>query len=172
MCSLLPVRKVDRIVSLVKPRTILDVGCGIGRTTVYLHRRGFATLGVEASRIAIRRSEIPDLIRQHDLRFPLELKQFFDLVWCFEVAEHIHRKFVNTFVDNLVRHSKVIALSAAPPGQGGEGHFNEQPRRYWEAKFADRGYALHTEWTSAMQQVDEFYSENMMVFAALGSRDL
>jgi SAM-dependent methyltransferase len=169
MCSLLPVRKVDRIVSLVRPRTILDVGCGTGRTTVYLHQRGFETLGVEASGIAIRSSERPDLIRQHDLRFALDLRQFFDLVWCFEVAEHIHPKFVNTFVDSLVRHSKVIALSAAPPGQGGEGHFNEQPQSYWETKFVDRGYALHTEWTAALRQIDEFYSENMMVFAALGS---
>jgi len=170
MCSLLPVRKIDRIVDLVKPRTILDVGCGTGKTTVYLHQRGLETLGVEASRIAIRSSERPDLILQHDLRFALDLGQFYDLVWCFEVAEHIHAKFANTFVDSLVRHSKVIAFSAAPPGQGGEGHFNEQPQSYWEAKFADRGYALHAEWTATMQQVDEFYSENMMVFTALGSR--
>lgn len=164
MCSLLPARKVDEIVRLVKPRTILDVGCGTGRTTVYLTEHGFETLGIEGSAIAIRRSERPDLIRRHDLRVALDLKRLFDLVWCFEVAEHIHPKFVNTFVDTLVRHSKVVALSAAPPGQGGEGHFNEQPQSYWEAKFADRGYALHTEWTTSMQQVAEFYSKNMMVF--------
>jgi SAM-dependent methyltransferase len=166
MCSLLPVRKVDRIVGLVRARTILDVGCGTGRTTFYLHQRGFETLGIEASGVAIRSSERPDLIRQHDLRLPLDLKKSFDLIWCFEVAEHIHPKFVNTFVDSLVRHSKVVALSAAPPGQGGEGHFNEQPQAYWVAKFADRGYALHAEWTAAMQEIEEFYSENMMVFTA------
>ena len=169
MCSLLPIRKVDRIVSLVRPRTILDVGCGTGRTTVYLHQHGFEVLGVEASGIAIRSSERPDLIRRRDLRFALDLKKSFDLVWCFEVAEHIHPRFANTFVDSLIRHSKVVALSAAPPGQGGEGHFNEQPQSYWEAKFADRGYALHAEWTAAMKEIDEFYSENMMVFTALGS---
>jgi 2-polyprenyl-3-methyl-5-hydroxy-6-metoxy-1,4-benzoquinol methylase len=170
MCSLLPARKVDEIVRLVRPTTILDVGCGTGRTTVYLHERGFETVGIEASPIAIRASERPDLIRLHDLRFALDLKRFFDLVWCFEVAEHIHPRFVETFVDSLVRHSKVIALSAAQPGQGGEGHFNEQPQSYWKAKFADRGYVLHEEWTQAVQRIDEFYSENMMVFTARGSR--
>ena len=77
----------------------------------------------------------------------LDLRKSFDLVWCFEVAEHIHPKFVDIFVNNLTRHSKVVALSAAPPGQGGEGHFNEQPKSYWEKKFADRGYALHAAWT-------------------------
>ena len=69
-------------------------------------------------------------------------------------------------MDSLVRYSKVVALSAAPPGQGGEGYFNEQPQGYWVAKLADRGYALHAEWTAAMQEIDEFYSENMMVFTA------
>lgn len=121
MCSLLPVRKLDEIVSLVQPRTILDVGCGTGTTTVYLNQRGVKTVGVEAPRVAIRNSERPDLIYHHDLRFPLHLEGRFDLIWCFEVAEHIHPKFVETFVDSLVRHSDVIAISAASPGQGGKG---------------------------------------------------
>lgn len=164
MCSLLPVQKLDRIVSLAQPRTILDVGCGTGKTTAYLHKLGFKVLGVEASGIAIKSSDTPELIYQHDLRLPLDLNQFFDLVWCFEVAEHIHPKFVDTFIDNLVRHSKLVTMSAAPPGQGGEGHFNEQPQGYWAQKFSERGYALHAEWTRALQQIDEFYSENMMVF--------
>jgi hypothetical protein len=100
---------------------------------------------IEASGIAIKSSETQELIRQHDLRYPLDLNHGFDLVWCFEVAEHIHPKFVETFVDNLTRHSKLVAMSAAPPGQGGEGHFNEQPQSYWEQKFAARGYFLQAE---------------------------
>jgi cyclopropane fatty-acyl-phospholipid synthase-like methyltransferase len=164
MCSLNPIQKVDLIVHLVNPKTILDVGCGTGKTTVYLHKRGFEVLGIEASHLAIRHSERPDLIRQHDLRQALDLKRYFDLIWCFEVAEHIHPKYVDTFLDSLVHHSGVIALSAAPPGQGGEGHFNEQPKSYWVEKFAERGYELHDEWTEAMCNTKEFYSENMMVF--------
>lgn len=166
MCSLHPVRKVDRIVELVNPKSVLDVGCGTGKTTVYLNQRGLDTVGVEASSVAIQNSDRPDLIHQHDLRVALDLKRSFDLVWCFEVAEHIHPKFVDVFVDSLVRHSNVIALSAARPGQGGEGHFNERPQSYWEEKFAARGYQLHLEWTAAMQETEEFYSENMMVFSS------
>jgi hypothetical protein len=84
---------------------------------------------------------------------------------CFEVAEHIHPDYVETFLDSLVRHSDTIAMSAAPPGQGGEGHFNEQPRSYWIAKLAVRGYRLHEEWTNELRAVNEFYSDNMMIFA-------
>jgi hypothetical protein len=95
---------------------------------------------------------------------PLDLNRRFDLVWCFEVAEHIHPDYVETFLDSLVRHSDTVAMSAAPPGQGGEGHFNEQPWSYWIAKLDTREYRLHEEWTDELRAVKEFYSDNMMVF--------
>lgn len=164
MASLHPSRKVARIIELVRPRTVIDVGCGTGITLRQFLEMGIAAVGVEASRAAIRASRHPDLIRRHDLRRSLDLGRRFELVWCFEVAEHIHPLYVDIFVDNLCRHSDIVTLSAAPPGQGGEGHFNEQPQSYWELKFEKRGYRLHAEWTAQMRDVNEFYSENMMVF--------
>ena len=164
MASLHPSRKVARIIELVRPRTVIDVGCGTGSTLRQFVEAGIAAVGVEASRAAIRASDHRDLIRRHDLRRPLDLGRRFDLVWCFEVAEHIHPRHVETFVDNLCRHSDIVTLSAAPPGQGGEGHFNEQPQSYWVALFAKRGYYLHSDWTAQLHAVQEFYSENMMVF--------
>lgn len=164
MASLHPVQKAAKIIDLVRPRSVLDVGCGTGQTTAYIAAQGIEVLGIEASRQAIVSSPRPELIRRHDLRSPLDLSRQFDLVWCFEVAEHIHPKYVDVFLDSLVRHSAVIAMSAAPPGQGGEGHFNEQPQSYWCKKFSDRQYSLCSEWTTAMKEVPEFYSNNMMVF--------
>jgi SAM-dependent methyltransferase len=164
MASLYPEQKIERILSLVLPKSVLDVGCGTGRALSEIKRRGITVFGVEASSAAIRASGCPDLIVRHDLRRPLDLGRRFDLVWCFEVAEHIHSNYVDTFVDTLVRHSDAIAFSAAPPGQGGEGHFNEQPASYWIAKFIARGFRLSAEWTDELRSVDEFYSENMMVF--------
>jgi len=164
MCSLLPVKKVDRIIQLVKPTSVLDVGCGTGKTLAYFHSRGVDVFGVEGSRLAIQHSETPRLVSRLDVRYPFNLGRVFDLVWCFEVAEHIGPKWTDNFVDSLVRHSRVVAISAAPPGQGGEGHFNEQPQEYWQRKFSDRGYTLHAKWTAALQETDEFYSKNMMVF--------
>ena len=164
MASLYPEKKIERILSLVKPKSVLDVGCGTGRTLSEIRRRGIVVLGVEASSAAISASGCPALIVRHDLRRLLDLRRRFDLVWCFEVAEHIHPDYVETFVDTLVRHSDAIAFSAAPPGQGGEGHFNEQPAYYWITKFSVRGFRLSPEWTDELRSVDEFYSENMMVF--------
>jgi 2-polyprenyl-3-methyl-5-hydroxy-6-metoxy-1,4-benzoquinol methylase len=166
MSSLTPTLKVEKIVQLARPRTVLDVGCGTGQTVMQLQQLGIDVLGIEGSRVAVRRSPREDLILRLDLRKKIELHRFFDLVWCFEVAEHIHPRYVHNFIGNLVRHSEIIALSAAPPGQGGEGHFNEQPQSYWEQKFSDYGYILHHSWTAEMKAVQEFYSENMMVFTS------
>ena len=169
MSSLNPILKVGKIVQLAGPQSVLDVGCGTGQTVMQLQQLGIEVLGIEASRPAIERCPRQDLILRHDLRKKIELHRSFDLVWCFEVAEHIHPRYVNVFMGNLVRHSQVIALSAARPGQGGEGHFNEQPQSYWEQRFSDYGYLLHEGWTAEMKAVPEFYSENMMIFT---SRDL
>jgi SAM-dependent methyltransferase len=164
MASLHPVRKVARIIEIIRPRTVVDMGCGTGSTLRQFLENGISVIGVEASRAAIRASGNSALIRRHDLRRPLHLGQHFDLTWCFEVAEHIHPNHVDTFVDNLCRHSDIVTLSAAPPGQGGEGHFNEQPPSYWALLFERRGYFMHDEWTAQLRAVDEFYSKNMMVF--------
>ena len=68
----------------------------------------------------------------------------FDLVQSLEVAEHIPAVSAATFVDNLTRHSQGLVLfSAAPPGQGGEFHVNEQPYQYWRELFARRGFHAH-----------------------------
>jgi 2-polyprenyl-3-methyl-5-hydroxy-6-metoxy-1,4-benzoquinol methylase len=167
---MLPVKKLETVIALVKPATVLDVGCGTGQSTSYFLQKNIQVLGVEGSSVAIQNSSRPDLMIKHDLRKPLELNRSFDLVWCFEVAEHIHPDFVDIFISSLVRHSHVIALSAAPPGQGGEGHFNEQPKSYWIEKFSHYGYQLHDAWTAAIQETEEFYSENMMVFYSEGVR--
>ena len=54
-------------------------------------------------------------------------------MWCFEVAEHIHSKYVSSLLDTLTNHGNRILLSAARPGQGGLGHLKEQPPDYWIA---------------------------------------
>jgi 2-polyprenyl-3-methyl-5-hydroxy-6-metoxy-1,4-benzoquinol methylase len=166
MASLHPARKAIRIVELTKPATVIDFGCGTGCTLGQFVEMGLSAIGIEASRAAIRASKYPHLIKRQDLRHRFDLRRQFDLAWCFEVAEHIHPRYVEDFIDNLCRHSDLITLSAAPPGQGGEGHFNEQPQAYWVAKFIRRGYHLHKEWTLALREVHEHYSENMMVFVA------
>src|SRR5262249_11027900 len=55
MSSLTPILKVEKIVQLVRPQSVLDVGCGTGQTLMQLHQLGIDVLGIEASRLAVRR---------------------------------------------------------------------------------------------------------------------
>jgi hypothetical protein len=57
-----------------------------------------------------------------------------------EVAEHLSPASAPLFVETLVQHASVVMFSAAPPGQGGEYHVNEQPLEYWRALFREHGF--------------------------------
>lgn len=123
------------------PRRLADIGCGCG---VYSHL--FASRGVEVL-------SIDGVIPPPDLSFPVRIHRqdlterfenvwgAFDLVLCLEVAEHIPEPLCGAFLDNLTRFSDTLLVSAARPQQGGLHHVNEQPKRYWVSKLAERGYA-------------------------------
>jgi SAM-dependent methyltransferase len=164
MCSLEHPKKLSRTLELYSPGSVLDLGCGTGRSLDFFLARGIDVVGVEGSSLAIRHARHPERIRRHDLNHPLDLGRTFDLVWCLEVVEHIHPSYLEVFMPTITRHSDVIVLSAARPGQGGEGHFNEQPPEYWIAVFARFGFAEDREATAALRAVDEVFAENMLAF--------
>jgi SAM-dependent methyltransferase len=164
MCSLFPERMLSKVVSRFNPKSVLDVGCGTGRALEFFLSKGLDAFGIEGSAIARAKSLHPDRILPCDLRKPVDLGRTFDLVWCFEVAEHIHSRFTDVFIQTMARHAPLVVMSAAPPGQGGEGHFNEQPKTYWIAKAAEVGFKLDTEATAELASTRELYSDNVMVF--------
>ena len=164
LCSLFPEQMLSKVVARFNPKSVLDVGCGTGRALEFFISKGIDAVGMEGSAIARAKSLHPDRIILCDLRKPVDLGRTFDLVWCFEVAEHIHSRFTDVFVETIARHAPVFVISAAPPGQGGEGHFNMQPKTYWIAKSADVGFKLDSEATAELADTREFYSDNIMVF--------
>ena len=66
----------------------------------------------------------------------------YDLVQSLEVAEHLSSTSADQFVLNLVKHGDMVLFSAAPKGQGGDHHINEQSYDYWREKFLHHGYEL------------------------------
>ena len=121
---------------------ILDIGFGLGNTVKEFRSQGVEAFGLEGSELAIRKSEVADFIKQANLNYPVDLKRKFDLVWCVEVLEHIYPKYVQNIVGTICRHGDNLLISAAPPGQHGELHFNEQPEKYWVEKFRCEGFSL------------------------------
>jgi SAM-dependent methyltransferase len=164
MCSLKPTAILSYALERFQPHSILDVGCGTGGSLSVFVERGLDAFGVEGSRLAISKSPHRSKIRQHDLEKPLNLGRRFDMVWSFEVAEHIRPEKAQIFAQSLARHSDLVVMSAAPPGQGGDGHFNEQPMEYWVALFGRLNFELLPAETSLLRSLPDTHSGNMMVF--------
>ena len=130
---------------------VLDVGCGPGILLDEFHRLGCGRmLGIDGSRHTLeyarrRYRGVWPYLRLGDLREEVDLPGRFDLVVCTEVAEHLEATHARALVELLARGCKpsgAIFFTAAPPGQGGHDHVNEQPMDYWADRFAERGFAL------------------------------
>jgi SAM-dependent methyltransferase len=163
-CSLLPAALLEGIIKTVNPTSVLDVGCGAGRSLDWFLEKGIEVVGLEGSSIGIKHARNPQHIIQTNLNEPVDIGRRFDLVWCFEVAEHIHPNYTEVFIQSLVVHSDCIMISAAHPGQGGVGHFNEQPRSYWLSQFNRFGFE-HDD-TGRLEIIENWtwFPENIFLF--------
>ena len=141
-------------------RRYVDVGCGSGAYAAEAVRRGHPPVGLErsaAGRLLAKRQGVDS--RHFDLhRAPPQLSEApFDLAYSFEVAEHLPPDLAQPLVDVLCGLAATVVFSAAPPGQGGVGHINEQPPSYWHARFAARDFQHDP---SASQEIREGFARN------------
>ena len=135
------------IVEKLGVKHVVDLGCATGHWLKSYRDAGAKIFGVEGSSEVKSALLVPEkYVHFADLRsvLSLEIKAEIDLVFSFEVAEHIEVEGVDNFVTNLteVFKPKHIIMTAAPPGQGGKGHFNEQPKSYWFEKLDKKGYVF------------------------------
>jgi hypothetical protein len=126
-------------------KSVVDVGCARG---VWLNEwkvNGVDDLqGVDGEYVDKDALVIPRVaFHAQDLNESIDLGRSFDLACSLEVAEHLQPKNSERFVESLARHAKVILFSAAPPGQGGESHINEQSLEFWRDLFSRQGYAAY-----------------------------
>lgn len=130
-----------------KPKTIIDIGCGIAQWLKVFKDEGIKTvLGVDGEHVPAEKILIdPDSeFLRFDLRNvqSLKLQNRFDLALNLEVAEHLPKENAKDIIDFLTKISDVIIFSAAVKGQTGENHLNEQNPDYWSAYFASRGFIM------------------------------
>ncbi|MER3452772.1 MAG: hypothetical protein C4321_03245, partial [Chloroflexota bacterium] len=130
------------LVDLVRPASVLDVGCGTGTWLAAFRRLGIEDVfGIDGGEITPSMLEIPAAcFARADLSRPFDLGRRFDLALCLEVGEHLPAGAADALVGSLTAHAPVVAFSAAIPFQGGAGHVNEQWPGWWAARFAERGF--------------------------------
>ena len=130
------------VLRLVQPRSLIDVGCGVGTWLAEAERLGINRLvGIEGDwvRPADLRSRTIEL-RTSDLERPISSAERFDLSMSLEVAEHLTPGRADSFVAELCALGKVVLFGAAIPGAGEINHINEQWQSAWAARFARHAY--------------------------------
>lgn len=129
------------IIQVLKPKKLIDVGCGTGDFVSYFLQQKIDAYGLEGTTEVLDNLMIPDdRMYFADLRKPFLQTVRFDLAMSIEVAEHIEPEFSHIYVHNMCSLSDRILLTVAGPGQLGHNHVNLQTKDYWEKKFAKHGY--------------------------------
>lgn len=160
---------VPYLYNVVKPKSVVDVGCGLGDWLVEFRRLGVTEiLGIDGSWVEKRMLKIPeDEFLTWDLEKPLRLKRKFDLVMCLEVAEHLSGNAAAILIHSLCNLAPVVVFSAAIPNQGGVGHVNEQWLDYWVELFKNKGYVMVDYLRPLLwngKKIEWWYRQNMVFF--------
>jgi len=160
---------LPKIFKVVKPNSILDVGCGTGVWLSVAQELGVnEIIGVDGDYVNRNSLAIsPNNFLAKDLKIPFNLNKKFEMVICSEVAEHLPFDVANSFITTLTLHSDCILFSAAAPGQGGTYHINEQPQQFWVDIFKEKGFLpidLLRKDIWVIPGVDWWYKQNMMLF--------
>lgn len=129
-----------RIISDIRPGTVLDVECALGLLVESLRRRGVEAYGVDISEYVIKNIH-PEFrpycwVGSVTEPFPQE----YDLIVAIEVLEHMSPEQSVTAVANLCQYSDDILFSSSPVDYKEITHFNVQPPEYWAMLFARHNF--------------------------------
>ena len=162
---------------ILSPRSVLDVGCGIGAwLQVWMQLGVTDVVGVDGPYVPRDRLLMPaQSYLAADLTRPLDLGRRFDLVSCLEVAEHLDAAHATTLVESLTRHGDVVLFSAAVPGQPGTHHVNCAWPSHWAELFLGRGWHVLDALRSKLwhdERIGWCYRQNLLLFASPRGREL
>jgi len=130
---------------IYKPTSIIEFGCGVGAFLKFFADTAGTDnyMGLDGSDYGNNLLIPKRHFRQVDFQKSNDLPKKYDIVVCLEIAEHLPEGHADIFIANLIIHAETCVLfSAATPGQGGDGHVNEQPHSYWHNKFKNHGFAV------------------------------
>lgn len=155
-----------------RPADVVDVGAGSGDYLAAFARAGVPGHGVELAESGLRLCREKGLdVRKIDLTTADALPWTADLVYSFEVAEHLPESAAARFVDLLTGAARAhLVLTAAPPGQVGLCHVNCRPKDYWIDLVECRGFRFDAEATEHWERrnrdrnLAEWFAHNLMVF--------
>lgn len=160
---------VPIVMELVRPTSVVDVGCGTGEFLSIFQDRGVQEiLGIDGMYVDRSQLAIPqECFRAVDLSKPFTLDKTYDIAVCLEVAEHLEPAVAPDFIKSLTQLAPIMLFSAAIPLQDGYHHVNEQWPDYWAQLFQTQGFlpvdAIRKRiWHN--RRVEDYYRQNMLLF--------
>lgn len=162
---------VPLVLEIVKPRRVIDVGCGVGTWAAEFMAHSLEVRGIDGDYVRREDLQIPtELFSAINLNSPPPAQEIgqFDLAVCLEVAEHLDASASENLLTFLTDLAPAVLFSAAIPGQGGRNHINEQWQSHWIERFAQLGFGCHDVirpkiWTNPV--VRPWYAQNIFLFA-------
>jgi 2-polyprenyl-3-methyl-5-hydroxy-6-metoxy-1,4-benzoquinol methylase len=144
---------LNEIDSVLKPKTVLDLGCSGGQWVIDWHNHGRVAIGLEGSDWPLRqqRANWPNYFGKNlflaDITYPFEIfqndnKLFFDLVTAWEVLEHIEESSLDSLFGNiqgLLSDNGVFLGTVShvgSPHMGVDLHRTIKDLQWWEKKFS------------------------------------
>ena len=160
---------VPIMMELVRPTSIVDVGCGTGEFLSLVQDRGVQEIrGIDGMYVDRSQLAIPqECFSAIDLSKPFTFDRTYDLALCLEVAEHLEPAKASNFIASLAQLAPIILFSAAIPLQDGYHHVNEQWPDYWAQLFETQGFlpvdAIRKRiWHN--RRVEDYYRQNILLF--------
>ena len=148
----------------INPDRVVDVGCGNCGYANILKRGGINVLALDGND---NKDACEGSFRQMDFGESTFHVSPEENLWVYslEVGEHLPKDKEDTFLDLLTKGDGLI-VSWAIPGQGGDGHINEQEASYIRRKIEDRGFVYDAHITKRMRDSARIahFVHNLMVF--------
>jgi SAM-dependent methyltransferase len=154
----------------LEPKSVIDLGCGLGSWLSVWNERGCDVRGVDGpwiDRTMLAISEANFVV--HDFSHPYQPDGTYDLAMSLEAAEHLPEKAGTALVHALTSSAPVVLFSAAVPGQAGKNHVNCQWPAYWSRLFAGQNFLVIDALRSMIwedSRVDWWYRQNIMLYVA------
>ena len=133
--------------AILKPKSVIDVGCANGFTIEWWLKHGVDARGIEGAKAAFKLmpAKVRPRVKLWDLRRSLPAGRRYDLVVFTEVAEHIkpkHEKIMLENVVGLVGQYLLISWSDKWDDYKGtpkQEHFNPRPKSYVKRRLESMG---------------------------------
>lgn len=160
---------VPMLMKLINPKSVIDVGCGIG-TWLHEFEKSNVTnyIGIDSHAQTDMLLIEPSKYATSDLNvFDARPFSRFDMAISLETAEHLKPEAAENFIKNLTLLSDIVVFSAAIPHQGGLNHINERWQSYWAGLFKQNGYACIDYIRPKLwgdSRVELCYAQNILIF--------